>query len=99
MREARSLSRTALRWTTLGLELVEHVPDDPEEGVLYVSMAYSTAVHKCCCGCGREVVTPLGPEDWRFSCEGDLATLDPSVGNGRTCGSHYWVRKGEVIWV
>src|SRR5712692_8520000 len=27
------------------------------------SMAYATVAHKCCCGYGKEVVTPLTPTD------------------------------------
>ncbi|PZV33546.1 DUF6527 family protein [Mesorhizobium kowhaii] len=43
---------------------VDYIPDDVEAGVLYVSQRFSTAAHLCCCGCGREVVTPLNPAKW-----------------------------------
>ncbi|MFB9982547.1 DUF6527 family protein [Mesorhizobium kowhaii] len=43
---------------------VDYIPDDVEAGVLYVSRRFSTATHLCCCGCGREVVTPLNPAKW-----------------------------------
>ena len=47
----------------LGHEFVEGIPERLEEGVLYVSILYATAMHLCACGCGREVVTPLTPTD------------------------------------
>lgn len=43
-------------------EYVEFTPDDPAEGVLYISEEYETAIHKCPCGCGNEVVTPTSGE-------------------------------------
>lgn len=78
---------------------VEYIPERLEEGILYISEKYGTATHKCCCGCGEEVVTPLNPTDWSLKMEGNLATLDPSIGNWSfACRSHYWIRRGQVIW-
>jgi len=77
---------------------VKFVPDQLEEGTLYVS-EYGTAVHKCCCGCGTEVVTPLGPTDWKLAREGTAVSLHPSIGNWHMpCRSHYWIKRGNVIW-
>jgi hypothetical protein len=45
---------------------VEAIPDKLEAAVLYVSMAYATAIHQCACGCGREVATPFSPTDWKL---------------------------------
>jgi hypothetical protein len=56
-------------------------------------------VHKCCCGCGREVVTPLSPTDWKLIFDGKSISLDPSIGNWSfDCKSHYWIRGGKVRW-
>jgi hypothetical protein len=44
-------------------KFVEFMPEVIEEGVLYISVEYCTSVHKCACGCGNEVVTPLSPTD------------------------------------
>lgn len=74
-------------------EHVEFIPERLEEGVLYISERYSTAVHKCCCGCGQEVVTPLSAAEWSVKCEDGRISLWPSVGNwSYPCRSHY------VIW-
>ena len=80
-------------------EFVEHIPTDLKDGMLYISIEYSTAVHKCCCGCGNEVVTPLSPTDWKLVFNGETISLDPSIGNWSfDCKSHYWVEDGIVRW-
>lgn len=78
---------------------VEFIPDVLEEGTLYVSMEYATVSHKCCCGCGFEVVTPLSPTDWKLSFDGEAISLHPSIGNWSfKCQSHYWIMEGKVKW-
>lgn len=76
---------------------VEFIPDNIEEGVLYVSISYCTAIHKCVCGCGNEVVTPLSPTDWQLTFDGRSVSLHPSIGNWNfDCKSHYWIKKNRV---
>lgn len=83
--------------TTVSHEFVNKIPDEPEEGVVYVSIPYTTAVHRCCCGCGHEVVTPLHPLQWSLTFNGETISLTPSIGNWSfPCRSHYWIRTGEV---
>lgn len=79
-------------------ESVEFIPERLEEGVLYISERYRTAVHKCCCGCGQEVVTPLSPAEWSVKRNGGLVSLWPSIGNwSYPCRSHYVIRDNRVI--
>src|SRR6202158_58091 len=80
-------------------EFVEYIPGDLKEGTVYVSMQVATVIHKCCCGCGKEVVTPLSPTDWKLIFDGKSISLDPSIGNWSfACKSHYWIRGGKVRW-
>lgn len=80
-------------------EFVEHLPEHLDEGVLYVSMRFAVAAHRCCCGCGTEVMTPLDPNDWQLTYDGRAISLHPSIGNwSLNCHSHYWIRKGQVVW-
>lgn len=80
-------------------EFVEFIPQELIEGIIYVSIVFSTAVHKCCCGCGNEVVTPLSPTDWELIFDGETISLYPSIGNwGFECQSHYWIRRNRVKW-
>jgi hypothetical protein len=84
---------------TLAHEFVEFIPDVIEEGKIYVSIEYATTVHKCACGCGKEVVTPLSPTDWKLIFDGKTVSLDPSIGNWSfPCRSHYWIRNNKVQW-
>ncbi len=80
-------------------QVVEYIPEQLEEGVVYVSRKYGTAVHKCACGCREEVVTPLNPTDWSLRLNKRGVTLHPSIGNWSfACQSHYFIRQGRVLW-
>jgi hypothetical protein len=80
-------------------EFVEFIPNQVEDGKLYVSMQYGTTVHNCCCGCGNKVVTPLTPDDWKLTYDGENISISPSIGNWSfPCQSHYWVRRGNIEW-
>ena len=80
-------------------EFVEYVPEVPEEGVIYVSVRFATAVHRCCCGCGVEVATPISPADWQVTFDGESVSLYPSIGNwSLPCQSHYWIRRNRIVW-
>lgn len=77
---------------------VEFIPENLDEGVLYISERYRTAVHLCCCGCGHEVVTPLSPAEWSVRRNGHRVSLRPSIGNwSYPCQSHYVIRDNRVL--
>jgi hypothetical protein len=77
---------------------VQFVPENVGEGVVYVSIEYTTAVHKCACGCGNQAVTPLSPTRWELTYDGEAISLFPSVGNWSfPCRSHYWIQRNSVI--
>ena len=80
-------------------EFVETIPETLEANTVYVSIPFATAVHRCMCGCGAEVVTPLSPHGWELTFDGVSISLHPSIGNwGFACHSHYWVRRNKVVW-
>jgi hypothetical protein len=88
-----------MRRSTITPTFVNVIPDRLENGILYICERYRTAAHKCCCGCGEEVITPLTPADWSICKEGNSVSLTPSIGNWSfTCRSHYWIRRNQVIW-
>lgn len=78
---------------------VELLPAKLEADTLYVSIEYKTVAHLCCCGCGKEVVTPITPNDWSLTYNGRDISLSPSIGNWDfKCRSHYWIKNDNVIW-
>jgi hypothetical protein len=80
-------------------EFVEFIPEQLNDGTIYVSITYATVAHRCCCGCGNEVITPLSPTDWKLLFDGQSISLDPSIGNWSfDCKSHYWIKRNEVKW-
>ncbi|MGZ4753422.1 MAG: DUF6527 family protein [Acidimicrobiia bacterium] len=88
-----------MRRNQLRHEFVEFIPSVQEDGVLYISIEFATAVHRCCCGCGEKVVTPISPTDWKLTYDGRTVSLTPSIGSwGLKCQSHYWVRNNRVEW-
>ena len=83
----------------LAHKFVELVPEKLEKGILYISITYGTASHLCCCGCGREVVTPIARNGWKFTYDGETVSLAPSIGNWNLpCKSHYWISESRVEW-
>lgn len=77
---------------------VESVPPKMEDGVIYVSRRFGTAIHLCACGCGEKTVTPFeGLNAWVLTDGDQGVTLRPSIGNQNfPCRSHYWITNGVV---
>ena len=87
------------RIEALSHRFVDAFPDALEAGVLYVAPDFATMSHLCCCGCGREVVTPLSPKDWKMTFDGKSVSVHPSIGSwSLPCRSHYVIRSGRIRW-
>jgi Family of unknown function (DUF6527) len=79
-------------------KFTEFIPEKIEDNTIYISIEFCTAIHKCVCGCGNEVVTPISPTDWQLSFDGKSISLYPSIGNWSfNCKSHYWIKKSQII--
>jgi hypothetical protein len=76
------------------------MPEKKEDGVLYISMAFNLAIHKCACGCGIETVMPFkGPHSWNFTNNEGKITFSPSILNPfPLCNSHYYIEENKVRW-
>jgi hypothetical protein len=67
---------------------------------LFISIEFGEALHKCMCGCGNEVVTPLSPTDWELTYNEETVSLYPSIRNwGFKCESHYWITRDKVKFI
>ena len=85
--------------SSLRHEFVDNIPEELADHTMYISIPFATVVHKCCCGCGNEIVTPLSPTDWTLSFDGDSISLDPSIGSwSLDCRSHYWIERNAIRW-
>jgi len=60
---------------------VNLMPNNIEEGKLYISEEFKTAIHLCACGCKQKTVTPLTASEWTLSKYENKITLRPSIGN------------------
>jgi hypothetical protein len=81
------------------LKFVELMPESLEPETLYVSTRFALVSHRCACGCGEEVVTPLSPSEWHLIYDGETISLYPSIGNWNfPCRSHYWIVQNGVRW-
>lgn len=88
-----------MRCQVIRAEFIDSAPVQLNDGVIYISDRFQTALHKCCCGCGREVVTPLNPAGWKYIREGEVVTFTPSIGNWSfPCKSHYLIIRNQVVW-
>jgi len=82
---------------TLEHKFVKYIPEEVEFGIIYISIEFCTAIHKCVCGCGNDVVTPFSPTDWELIFNGEHISLSPSIGNWNfACQSHYWIRENKI---
>lgn len=78
---------------------VDVLPAALEAGVVYISGTHNIAAHLCCCGCGAEIVTPLGKAGWTLRYDGQVS-LSPSIGNGAlACRSHYVICESRIQWL
>ena len=85
---------------------VKNIPEEKQEGILYISLTHKVAVHLCACGCKEKVVTPLDKEyGWTLSDNkkclwGNKIILRPSIGNFNIkCKSHYYITENKIEWL
>ena len=82
------------------------LPDHLDRGALYVvgEGGYSWSAGLLCpCGCGEAIqlnLVPPGPPLWRVRTYSDgTSTISPSIWRNIGCMSHFWIRRGRVMWV
>lgn len=90
--------------TEIKPEFVEQIPENLEDGILYISEKYKVAVHLCACGCKVKTVIPIKDGDWiLFKSEGDrIVSLRPSIGNfsGESpYHAHYYITSNKIQWL
>lgn len=78
---------------------VDYIPEDLDEGVIYIALEFGAVIHLCCDGCGERVSTPLHPAQWKLIFDGETVSIQPSVGSSElACNSHYIIERNRVRW-
>jgi uncharacterized protein DUF6527 len=89
-----------MRRTEVNHQFVEAIPDEPAEGIVYIATGPAVVLHRCCCGCGTKITTPLGPSGGKLLFDGKTISLDPSIDNwALDCESHYRIKRSRVRWL
>jgi hypothetical protein len=84
---------------------VEEIPEEIEEGKIYISEKYGTTTHLCACGCMGKTITPLKEvwgDGWDLFRNQDKVTLRPSIGNwaGQSpYHAHYYITENKIEWL
>ncbi|TGS14449.1 hypothetical protein EN852_014695 [Mesorhizobium sp. M2E.F.Ca.ET.209.01.1.1] len=80
-------------------QLVDRIPTDMREGIVYHTQEFELAGLLCACGCGHRI-TLLVPDSHEVRDEGGYATIRPSIGVfDAPCKSHYVISAGHVQWL
>jgi len=80
-------------------KLVDRIPMQMEEGVVYHTEEFELAGLLCACGCGHRI-TLIVPDSHEVWDDGGYATIQPSLGVfDAPCKSHYVIRAGKVQWL
>lgn len=82
--------------------IAEYVPNELNEGILYISFKYKTAIHLCACGCNNKTVTPLGVNEWTLTENDNKVSLRPSIGNFKgenPYHAHYYITDNNIQWL
>ena len=77
--------------------------EEIEAGQIWISHKHRTVNFRCPCGCGELTVLTLHPSRWHVHFDGKTVSLSGPTGGSvwanSGCGSHYCIRKNEVIWL
>lgn len=79
----------------------ESVPDDLEEGRIYISDRFKMAIHLCACGCKHQTATPIREDGWTLTDNAGIITLRPSIGNFKgenPYHAHYFITNNKIEW-
>ena len=81
------------------------VPDDVRRGTLYIAGEHGhlwCAVMQCPCECGALIwlsLTPDGRPRWKIIRHSSrTVSVMPSIRRTLGCRSHFFVRRGRVVW-
>jgi hypothetical protein len=88
------------------LVFVSELPEIANDKVLYVEGNeklddYWYAMLKCPCGCQENIVLNLIDDVtpcWKVTINNRSFSISPSIWRTKNCKSHFWLRKGKIVW-
>ena len=88
------------------MKIVSELPAEPLENILYLEgnvleKDYWYALLKCPCGCGDKIMLNLITDSkpcWSVVFKKELPTVFPSIWRTKNCESHFWLKRGKIIW-
>ena len=86
------------------IELVDELPDALRPWTVYCLGGDRPwcAVLQCPCNCGAAIHLSLLRDEkpsWRLTTTGaGVPTLAPSIWRTDGCESHFWIKRGRVVW-
>lgn len=86
--------------TSYRFQEVDELPKRLKERQIYVEGDW-TAAFLCPCGCNDKIELNLINDTypcWQIV-DNKIATISPSINKKDGCRSHFFIRKGEVVWV
>lgn len=90
----------------LRLEVVSELPENPSEKTLYLEgnakeKDFWYVLLKCPCGCGDNIMLNLVNDVkpcWKVNINKNRPSIFPSIWRTKECKSHFWIKKGRVVW-
>ena len=77
--------------------------EEIEAGQIWISHKHRTVNLRCPCGCEELTVLTLHPSRWHVHFDGKTVSLSGPTGGSvwanSGCGSHYFIRKNEIVWL
>lgn len=76
---------------------VDVIPEELEQGVIYISRKYKTAIHLCLCGCGMQAVTPLNNKcGWELIMNNEKVSFKPSILNTNCPNKYHYIITNNI---
>ncbi len=83
----------------------EEIPDDIQQNIVYIEGSIDSAdiaAFVCPCGCNEKISLSLlecSKSNWSVSTDFfGRVSLSPSIWRTKGCKSHFFLRKGKIIW-
>jgi len=79
----------------------KEIPIQLNKFTIYIIEDWSILL-KCPCGCTNDVqlntLEGCAPS-WSYEIHKNNISISPSVKRNKGCRSHFWIKKGKILWV